>query len=73
MSRLEPPPRPPFRLVPLLLAVLGLALLPWLAQWYESGGLSRSPREMWSSSAASAIAIAFGVWEIGRASCRERV
>lgn len=65
MSRPEPPrPRPSFRLLPLLLAVLGLALLPWLTAWYESGELSRSPRETWSSSAASAIAIAFGVWLI---------
>jgi diguanylate cyclase (GGDEF)-like protein len=65
MSRLEPPPtRPSFRLLPLLLAVLTLAVLPWLSSWYESGALSRSPRETWSSSAASAIAIAFGVWLI---------
>ena len=64
MSRLEPPPRPPFRLVPLLFAVLGLALLPWLMRLYESGALMGSPREMWSSSAASAVAITFGVWVI---------
>jgi len=63
MSRLEPPPshRP---LLPLLLAALLLALLPWLGQWYQSGALARSPRELWSSSVASAIAIAFGVWVI---------
>jgi diguanylate cyclase (GGDEF)-like protein len=64
MSRLEPPLRPPFRLLPLLLAVLALAMLPWLTAWYESGELARSPRETWSSSVASAIAIAFGVWVI---------
>src|SRR5262245_13207797 len=64
MSRLEQPPQPPFRLLPLLVAVLGLALLPWLTQWYRSGELSGSPRETWSSSVASAIAIAFGIWVI---------
>ena len=64
MRRAEPPPRPPLRLLPLLLAVLGLALVPWLTKLYESGALSRSPRETWSSSVASAIAIAFGVWVI---------
>ena len=62
MSRLEPPPRPPFRLVPLLLAVLLLASLPWLTQRYQSGQWLPSSREMWSSIVASAIAIAFGVW-----------
>ena len=64
MSRPDPPQRPPLSLLPLLLAVLGLALLPWLTRMYESGALSRSPRETWSSSVASAIAIAFGVWVI---------
>ena len=64
MSRLEPPPRPPFQLAPLLLAVLLLALLPWLTTWYESGEWSPSAREMWASSLASAIAISFGVWVI---------
>ena len=64
MSRLEPPPRPPFRLLPPLLAVLGLASLPWLTRLYASGALTGSPREMWSSSAASAIAVTFGVWLI---------
>ena len=62
MSRLDPPQRPPFRLLPLLLAVLGLALLPWLTRIYESGALNLSPRETWSSGLASAIAIAFGLW-----------
>jgi len=67
VSRPEPPSqpsKPPFRLLPLLTAVLGLALLPWLSQWYRSGELSGSARETWSSSAASAIAIAFGIWVI---------
>jgi len=64
MSRLEPPPRAPFRPLPLLLAVLLLALLPWLGQWYADGALSRSPRELWSSTLASLIAIAFGIWVI---------
>ncbi len=63
MSRPEQP-RPPFQLAPLLLAVLLLALLPWLSTWYESGQWSSSPRETWSSSLASTIAIAFGVWVI---------
>ncbi len=64
MSRLESPERPPFRLVPLLLAVLLLASLPWLTQRVQSGEWAPSPREMWSSSIASAIAIAFGLWVI---------
>jgi len=64
MSRPEPSQRPPFSLLPLLLAVLGLALLPWLTNLYESGALSLSPRETMFSSLASAIAIAFGVWVI---------
>ena len=69
MSRPEPPdprfaqaPRPPFPLLPLSLAVLLLALLPWLTQRVQTGGWAPSPREMWSSSIASLIAIAFGVW-----------
>src|SRR5438552_581266 len=41
MSRLDQPPRAPFRLLPLLLAVLGLAMMPWLTQWYQSGVLAR--------------------------------
>ena len=64
MSRPEPPPRPPFRLLPLLFAVLGLALVPWLTRLYERGEFPRSAREVWASSVASAIAIAFGVWVI---------
>lgn len=64
MSRIEPPTRPPFRLLPLLAAVLMLALLPWLHQRYLSGQWVPSSRELWSSIIASAIAIAFGVWVI---------
>lgn len=64
MSRAEKPPSPPFRLLPLSLAVLALALLPWLTARYQHGDWSRSPREMWSSSVASAIAITFGAWII---------
>src|ERR1051326_7704146 len=64
MSRPDPPPRPPFRLLPLLFAVLGLALVPWLTRLYERGEFPRSAREVWASSVASAIAIAFGVWVI---------
>ena len=64
MNRLETPPRPPFRLLPLVLAVLALALLPWLSSWYESGALALSPRELWTSSVASAIAVTFGLWVI---------
>jgi diguanylate cyclase (GGDEF)-like protein len=64
MSRPEPSPRPPFRLLPLLLLVLGFALLPWLTRLSDGGAVSLSVRETWSSSVASAIAIAFGVWVI---------
>ena len=64
MSRLDQPPRPPFSLLPLLLVVLGFALLPWLTHLYDSGAVSLSPRETWSSIAASAIAIGFGLWVI---------
>jgi len=65
MSRIEPSsPTPPFRLLPLLLAVVALASLPWLTNWYQSGELGGSPREVWSSSVASSVAIAFGVWLI---------
>jgi diguanylate cyclase (GGDEF)-like protein len=64
MSRLDPPQRPPLSLLPLLLAVLGLALLPWLTNLYDSGAVASSRRETVASSMASAIAIAFGVWLI---------
>ena len=65
MSRIDPvPPQPPFRLLPLLLAVVALACLPWLTDWYRSGALVGSPREVAASSIASAIAVAFGVWVI---------
>lgn len=65
MSRLEPSsPPPPFRLLPLLLAIGALASLPWLTDWYRNGVLAGSPREVAASSIASAIAVAFGVWVI---------
>lgn len=64
LSRIEPPSPPPFRLLPLSLAVLALASLPWLTAKYESGEWTRSSRETWASSVASGIAIAFGVWII---------
>lgn len=59
MSRTEPPPQ---RSAPLFLAVLLLGLLPWVSQLLATGELSRSARETWTSIAASAVAIAFGVW-----------
>ena len=59
MSRNEPPPQSS---APLLLGVLLLALLPWASQVLATGALSRSPRETWTSIAASAVAIAFGIW-----------
>jgi len=59
MSRLEPPPQ---RSAPLLFAVVLLAMLPWISPLLASGALSRSPREMWTPIAASAVAVAFGVW-----------
>jgi len=64
MSRIEPTPRPPFRLLPLLLAVLLLALMPWLTRWYENGQWAYSARETWASSLASLVAVSFGVWVI---------
>ena len=64
MSRIEPPQRPPFLPLSLMLAAIVLALLPWLARLYASGGLSGTPRETWSSVVASGVAIAFGVWVI---------
>ena len=65
MSRVDSPPSPPSRPVhnaPLLLAALGLALLPWLISLYENGSLDLSSREIWTSSVASAFAIGFGLW-----------
>jgi len=46
----------------LLFAVVLLAMLPWISQLLASGALPRSPRETWTSIAASAVAVAFGVW-----------
>ena len=59
MSRNEPPPQSS---APLLFGVLLLALLPWASRYFATGELSRSPRETWTSIAASAVAIAFGIW-----------
>jgi diguanylate cyclase (GGDEF)-like protein len=59
MSRPEPPPQ---RSAPLFVAVLLLAVLPWASPLLAGGALVRSPREMWTSIAASAVAVAFGVW-----------
>ena len=61
MSRHESP-RPPYRFLPLVLAVLLLALLPWLSRWYERGAWAPSARETWSSMVASVLAVAFGLW-----------
>jgi len=55
----DPPPRGS---APLLFGVLLLALLPWASRYLATGELSRSPRETWTSIAASAVAIAFGIW-----------
>ncbi len=63
MSRPQPP-RPPFQLAPLLLAVALLALMPWLGGWYQRGEWAPSAREAWASSVASLVAVAFGVWVI---------
>src|SRR5262245_35596182 len=59
MSRPEPPPQ---RSAPLFFAVLLLSSLPWASQLFASGGVSRSPRETWTSILASVVAVAFAVW-----------
>ncbi|MEY4070895.1 MAG: hypothetical protein RL721_1509 [Candidatus Eisenbacteria bacterium] len=64
LNRPEPSLPPPFRLLPLVLAVVVLASLPWLTAWYGAGEAAPSARELWASSLASAVAIAFGVWVI---------
>src|SRR5690349_2128205 len=67
MSRIEPAPHPtrsPMRATPLLATALVLACLPWVATLWEAGTLARSAREMWASSIASTVAMAFGVWVI---------
>ncbi|MFM8559725.1 MAG: hypothetical protein ACKOC6_09035, partial [bacterium] len=62
MNRPEPSLPPPFRLLPLVLAVVVLASLPWLTAWYGAGAAAPSAREVWASSLAAAVAIAFGGW-----------
>jgi len=67
MSRIDAPTsaaRTPLRTAPLLVAAFVLAMMPWLASLYQSGSLARSPREVWSSTIASAFAVGFGVWVI---------
>ncbi len=67
MSRIEPSAslsRQPLRTSPLVFAALALALVPWLASWWETGSLAISPREAWSSTIASTLAIGFAVWVI---------
>jgi diguanylate cyclase (GGDEF)-like protein len=49
---------------PLLLGALVLASLPWATQFFQDGRLADSPRELWVSTAASLIAIAFAAWVI---------
>lgn len=63
MSRIESPtPSPRAGTVPLLVGALLLASLPWLSALYTDGSLAGSPREMLTSIAASAIAVAFAAW-----------
>lgn len=62
MSRESPPT--PFKLLPLLVTVVLLALLPWVTQWYEHGAPAATARGIWSSILASAIAVGFGLWVI---------
>jgi len=67
MSRIELPSIPsrrPLRTAPLLLAALGLALMPWVASWWATGSFASSPREAWSSTIASLFAVGFGIWVI---------
>src|SRR5258708_21503095 len=67
MSRIDAPPHPtrsPVRTTPLLGAALVLACLPWLGALWEAGTLARSARELWASTIASGVAVAFGVWVI---------
>lgn len=67
MSRVESPPPPsrsPLRTAPLLLAALGLALMPWLVSLFATGSPGLAPREIWTSSLTSVFAIGFGLWVI---------
>jgi diguanylate cyclase (GGDEF)-like protein len=49
---------------PLLLGALVLASLPWLSSLYRDGHLAGSPRDLWMSTGASLVAIAFAAWVI---------
>lgn len=65
MSKIDTPAsatRARFSTWPLLLGALVLAALPWLSSLYHEGSLAGSPREWWTSTAASLIAIAFAAW-----------
>jgi diguanylate cyclase (GGDEF)-like protein len=66
MSKIDTPSAPPRARVdtwPLLLGALVLAALPWLSSLYD-GRRADSPREIWTSIAASLIAVAFATWVI---------
>lgn len=67
MSKIDPPPSAPRMRVstwPLLVGAVVLAALPWLTALYQEGTLAQTPRELWSSTAASLVAIAFAAWVI---------
>ena len=57
MSKIETPAglaRRPFQSLPLVLAAVVLASMPWLATLVESGQLARTSLEVWTSCAVSA-------------------
>ncbi len=67
MSRIEPLSalsQNPLRSLPLVAGAVLLAGMPWLAAWIESGSLHQTPRELLSSTIASAFAIGFGIWVV---------
>jgi diguanylate cyclase (GGDEF)-like protein len=67
MSKIDTPTPPNGARVatwPLLLGALVLASLPWLSALYQDGSLAASSRELWSSTLASLLAIAFAAWVI---------
>ena len=67
MSKIDPPPSAPRVRVstwPLLVGAAVLASLPWLTALYQEGTLAQTPRELWSSTAASLVAIGFAAWVI---------
>jgi diguanylate cyclase (GGDEF)-like protein len=57
-------PNRPSRTTPLLLGALALAVMPWLATWWDTGTLFSSSRDAWASAIASLAAAGFGVWVI---------